>query len=114
MGGPSPFATTTYWKGSRINVLKRYGEPAGLEAVCNIADHKNSKRCTRSRFFKKHGGEEKVGRLIRHWIMAGHVMCDDRNAHIKEPDPDDADLIEMDGSLSISFPLKETTLVPDG
>ncbi len=101
--------TTTFWRGFKLTVTKTHGEASGYEATCYIASHNTTKRCTRTRSFRVHGGENVVQRMLKCWCLAGHsVMSQEEHFRMDEFKLDTRSLAELDASVVVD----EEALLP--
>ena len=90
-GGSIPLESTVYWRGAKITQVKQAGNVVAYEVTCYIKKHCEVKRCTRTRSFLSHGGENIAQRLLKSWILQGHAE-DTTTAHQSLPDLNEGEL----------------------
>lgn len=111
-GGQREFSeTTTYWRDFKITVTKTRGQPSGYEATCYITSHNAFQKCTRTRAWRSHGGQNDVLRKLKWWCLQGHSTFS-REAHFAIPDPDIAQVPTSDELDDMPVESEQLTIPP--
>ena len=81
--------TTHFWECAKFAEAKDKGEVVGCEVTCKIQGHKESRRCTRTLRFNRHGGVHQTMRKLKWWCLAGYTAVG-RKEHRELPfEPED-------------------------
>ena len=90
-GGGRLLETTTYWRGCKFTHINKQGVHCGYEVSCYIESHNISGKCTRTRSWKTHGGENALQRKLKAWVIAGHTV-QSKQEHMAMPDLSESEL----------------------
>ena len=85
----APGQTNAWWRGSKFTCKKEKGIVVGYEARCYIEEHclHSSNTCSRSRNLRKYGSPELCERLLKLWLLNGHLPERvDQHQHQEESD----------------------------